>query len=103
MEFGIDSVATRDAEGQLRVLERFLAGQEPRGSRRRSSNFGVGGVAEGELTVAEALGVVAGLAFIEPQVKVLLEEPGEQFADEQDDEAGVREPEAELPPGEGSG
>jgi hypothetical protein len=62
---------------------------------------GGGRVDDDELVLAPALGVVARLPLFEPELILLLEEPGEQFAEQQKNEAEVNQLYAGLFPRQG--
>ena len=59
-----------------------------------------GGVEEGQFVAAERLRVFLGLALVEAHEALLLQEPCEQFADEQQDQAGMRQLDAGFLPAE---
>ena len=94
-ESGVGVVDLGDhAERQFRVLDRFTFGYEFFRDHHHVIEVRVGCVGDGEFVETVALGVVAGLAFIEAEGEFLLPQTGDELSDEQRDETDVGQPDA---------
>ena len=99
LERGVGIVGLgHDPEGERRMDHRLATGQQLLRHDVDIVELCVGGVDEGQFTEAEALGEIPGLTLVEPQGELLLPEAAEQFADEQHDQAEMREGDAGFAP-----
>jgi len=71
------------------MLHRLQPREGPLGNRDHVVKLGIRRVGDRQLDVAVALREILGLPLVEPQLVLVLPEPGEELADDQEDEAGV--------------
>ena len=88
--------ADLDEERRTGDLDVLVGNEERLGYRVDLVVVGVGRVDDRQLPLSRALDVVDGLAFLDRQLCLDLEEAGDELADEEDDEPQVHDPESEL-------